>query len=503
MDENCAIIEKKWFNFIFEGCGVEDTTYFSFLRDKERNLLSAKTLKNYFIQNVKVGDTVFARKLLEMPDFQCALSQSLYDDSELILYQGRLLSQERNFSDFFAFYDEKKNLLMKSADLPEGLLSWNWRMAVNKAISKDHTESRRYFDIHKNEAGISAHELAHYYQCQGSVLVLDACNRDKGIAFLYEALSDYFTVFQRDEKYYNIVDNIRCIIVNLLSQGMFEYIEGRYGLAYKKFTFCRTWFQQANIPKSASGISELSALIEAYDPHVTDFVFGRERWIPKGEDITHGICEGKAIADACASGSRKFDIGSIREACILLNEPLDNTKYIFLEGIIMQAKKVFVVEGRNAKLNQAMFDFLSALGLEPIEWEQARASTGEATPFIGKILDCAFKTAQAVIVLLTPDEETTLCKALRCEEGDDECRCQPRPNVIFEAGAAMAINPDRTILVSFGNSYVWTDISGRHLLKMDNTREKRTTLWGRLRTAGCNFNTDGKTRWLSAGDFTI
>ena len=120
-----------------------------------------------------------------------------------------------------------------------------------------------------------------------------------------------------------------------------------------------------------------------------------------------------------------------------------------------------------------------------------------------KILDCAFKTAQTVVVLLTPDEETTLCKALRCEEGDDECRCQPRPNVIFEAGAAMAINPDRTILVSFGNSYVWTDISGRHLLKMDNTPEKRTSLCGRLRTAGCNFNTDGKTRWLSAGDFTI
>jgi hypothetical protein len=487
----------------YEGCGMDDVVYFAFLQSKAQKQLSPELLKEFFIQSVKAGDTLFARKLLESPDFQCALTQSLYNDSELILYQGRLLSQERNFDGFFEFYDEKKNPLLKSAELPEGLLSWNWRMAVNKAISNDFAESRRYFEMHKSEAIISAHEMAHYYQCQGSTLILNPYGRDKGISFLYKALSEYFTVFQRDENYYNIVDNIRCIVVNLLIQGVFEYIDGYYGLAYKKFAFCRTWFQQANIPKSASGISELSTLIEMYDPHITEFVFGRELWMPKDEDTIRGICEGREIANVCTSGSKKFDIGYIRESCILLNKPLDNTKYIFLEDVIMQAKKVFVVEGRNAKINQAMFDFLSSLGLEPIEWEQARASTGGATPFIGEILDCAFKMAQAIVVLLTPDEETTLCEALRCEKGDDALRFQPRPNVIFEAGAAMAINPERTILVSFGNAYTWTDISGRHLLKMDNTSEKRTTLCGRLRTAGCNFSTEGKAHWLSSGDFNV
>ncbi len=482
---------------------MEDATYFAFLRGKAQKQLSPEMLKKLFIQSVKAGNTVFARKLLESPDFQSALTQSLHNDFELILYQGRLLSQERNYNGFFEFYGEKKNPLLKSSKLPEGLLSWDWRMAVNKAISNDFTESRRYFDIHKSEAIISAHEMAHFFQCQGSTFILDSNSRDKGISFLYKALSEYFTVFKRDENYYNIIDNIRCIVVNLLIQGVFEHINGHYGLAYKKFSFCRTWFQRANIPKSASGISELSTLVEMYNPHIIEFVFGKELWIPEDEDITRGICEGREIADACTSGSKKFDIGYIREACILLNKPLDNTKYIFLEDIIMQSKKVFVVEGRNSKINRAMFDFLSSLGLEPIEWEQARAATGEATPFIGEILNSAFKMAQAIVVLLTPDEETTLCEALRCEEGDDIHRVQPRPNVIFEAGAAIAINPDRTILVSFGNTYAWTDISGRHLLKMDNTSEKRTTLCGRLRTAGCNFSTDGKTHWLSAGDFII
>lgn len=198
-NEICAIIMIK--NF-YEGCGMDDVIYFAFLQSKAQKQLSPELLKEFFIQSVKAGDTLFARKLLESPDFQCALTQSLYNDSELILYQGRLLSQERNFDGFFEFYDEKKNPLLKSAELPEGLLSWNWRMAVNKAISNDFAESRRYFEMHKSEAIISAHEMAHYYQCQGSTLILNPYGRDKGISFLYKALSEYFTVFQRDENYY-------------------------------------------------------------------------------------------------------------------------------------------------------------------------------------------------------------------------------------------------------------------------------------------------------------
>jgi hypothetical protein len=67
-------------------------------------------------------------------------------------------------------------------------------------------------------------------------------------------------------------------------------------------------------------------------------------------------------------------------------------------------KKVFVVHGRNNLARAAMFNFLRSLSLEPIEWSQAVLLTGKGSPFVGEILDAAFNTAQAVVVLMTPDD---------------------------------------------------------------------------------------------------
>src|SRR5215468_9339290 len=69
-----------------------------------------------------------------------------------------------------------------------------------------------------------------------------------------------------------------------------------------------------------------------------------------------------------------------------------------------RARKVFVVHGRNRKARTAMFTFLRAIGLAPIEWSEAVKLTGEASPYIGNVLDAAFNAAQAVVVLLTPDD---------------------------------------------------------------------------------------------------
>lgn len=74
------------------------------------------------------------------------------------------------------------------------------------------------------------------------------------------------------------------------------------------------------------------------------------------------------------------------------------------EGRIKNAKKVFVVHGRNVGARDAMFGFLRAIGLEPIEWSSAISATGSASPYIGQALDAAFELAQAVVVLLTPDD---------------------------------------------------------------------------------------------------
>ncbi len=109
-----------------------------------------------------------------------------------------------------------------------------------------------------------------------------------------------------------------------------------------------------------------------------------------------------------------------------------------------KSSRVFVVHGRNAGARDAMFEFLRAIGLRPIEWAQAVQATGKGSPYIGEILDAAFERAQAVVVLMTPDEIAYLRTEYGHGTNDPETQpaAQARPNVLFEAG--MAMGRDRT-----------------------------------------------------------
>lgn len=166
-------------------------------------------------------------------------------------------------------------------------------------------------------------------------------------------------------------------------------------------------------------------------------------------------------------------------------------------------RAVFVVHGRNLRARDAMFTFLRTIGLQPIEWSEATEATGRTAPYIGEILDAAFSRAQAVVVLLTPDDEARLRVSLHgAGESAHETQLTPqaRPNVLFEAGMAMGRNPNRTILVELGALRPFSDVAGRHAIKLDNTPQKRHDLASRLRIARCPVNLDG-TDWFTAGDF--
>ena len=165
--------------------------------------------------------------------------------------------------------------------------------------------------------------------------------------------------------------------------------------------------------------------------------------------------------------------------------------------------RVFVVHGRNERARDAMFALLRSAGLKPIEWSQAVAATGEASPYIGMVLDSAFEEAQAVVVLMTPDEIAYLRSEYSSDDTDPECEpaAQPRPNVLFEAGIALGRDPKRTILVELGAVRPFSDIAGRHTIRMTNTSERRKELLERLKTAGCRVDMSG-TDWMSEGDFS-
>ena len=76
------------------------------------------------------------------------------------------------------------------------------------------------------------------------------------------------------------------------------------------------------------------------------------------------------------------------------------------------ARIVFVVHGRNPVARDALFEFLRAIDLHPLEWSEAVRATGGASPYIAEILDTAFSRAQAVVVLLTPDDDARLRQQL-------------------------------------------------------------------------------------------
>lgn len=166
-------------------------------------------------------------------------------------------------------------------------------------------------------------------------------------------------------------------------------------------------------------------------------------------------------------------------------------------------KTVFVVHGRNMAARDALFQFLRAIGLRPLEWSQAVKLTGRGAPYIGEILDHAFAAAQAVVVLLTPDEITYLRREYSRDDADPDFApaAQARPNVLFEAGMAFGRHPDRTILIEFGEVRPFSDIAGRHSIRLDESAATRKELAERLRTAECDVDLDGAD-WLTAGDLT-
>jgi hypothetical protein len=102
-----------------------------------------------------------------------------------------------------------------------------------------------------------------------------------------------------------------------------------------------------------------------------------------------------------------------------------------------RARKVFVVHGRNGAARSALFTFLRALGLAPIEWSEAVRMTGEGSPYIGQM----------------------------------------------------------------GKLRPFSDVAGRHAVRIDGSASRRKELAQRLESAGCAVSLAGED-WLTAGDFT-
>jgi predicted nucleotide-binding protein len=163
---------------------------------------------------------------------------------------------------------------------------------------------------------------------------------------------------------------------------------------------------------------------------------------------------------------------------------------------------IFIVHGRDHKLNEDMFTFLRSLGLNAVEFSQAIAETAGANPNITKIVKGALKRAQGVLVTFSPDEEARL-KAKHRGGGDSaSLQGQSRLNVIFEAGIALGAHPEKTLLIEVGSVRNISDIAGMHIPRLTNDAASRKELAERLRKKlKLKVNTNGD-YWLKVGNFT-
>jgi predicted nucleotide-binding protein len=166
------------------------------------------------------------------------------------------------------------------------------------------------------------------------------------------------------------------------------------------------------------------------------------------------------------------------------------------------SRKVFVVHGRDLSSRDALFDFLRSLGLQPIEWSEALRSTKIGSPSILGAVNAGMDLPQVIIVLLTPDDKGGTKARYQWSDPLDERMFagQPRLNVIFEAGRALALLPNDTVFVRRGRIRKFTDIDGLFVYTLGPSVQWRAELRQFLIAHGCDVD-HNSTGWLEAGDF--
>jgi hypothetical protein len=63
--------------------------------------------------------------------------------------------------------------------------------------------------------------------------------------------------------------------------------------------------------------------------------------------------------------------------------------------------------------------------------------------------------------------------------------------------------PDRTVIVEIGNLRPFSDVAGRHVVRLDDSTQRRQELALRLRACGCDVEIESRTDWHTAGDFSL
>ena len=172
-------------------------------------------------------------------------------------------------------------------------------------------------------------------------------------------------------------------------------------------------------------------------------------------------------------------------------------------GYVPDPREVFVIHGRDEQARLALWRFLQALDLHPLAWEEIVRRTGTAVPYMGEVLFKAFEENQAAVVLCTPDDGALLHEDLRGARDpayEKKLTGQVRPNVLIEMGMALALQPERTVIIEIGDLRPASDVAGRNVIHFNGRAESLLKIAQRLEVVGCAVNRNG-TDWLNTAPF--
>lgn len=134
-------------------------------------------------------------------------------------------------------------------------------------------------------------------------------------------------------------------------------------------------------------------------------------------------------------------------------------------------RTVFVIYGQDRRAYDELSKCLASLGVSQITFDEVSAKLPQPA-FVADVVFTGIASADAVIVLLTPDELAVHYDAESArflgQDMPNHARWQARPNVIFEAGVALGAQKGNTILATVGADVsLFSDVGGMHTVRLD------------------------------------
>jgi hypothetical protein len=129
--------------------------------------------------------------------------------------------------------------------------------------------------------------------------------------------------------------------------------------------------------------------------------------------------------------------------------------------------RVLLIHGHDSIGVKEVARLVERLGLEPILWQEALHRIGLMSPSVIERFRSCLDVAQGVVIVL--------------EGGLGESEL----NLVFEAGLALGLAEERTVVVQLGDQTPPNDLAAVNILRLRSTEESANALSSALASAGC------------------